>query len=63
MNILNVIKKFAEYLSHEGFIVVVSDFPGHGTSLYQFEQGYFGKGNALDTLVEDIRHMAREDFL
>lgn len=50
-------KKFAEYLSHEGFIVVVSDFPGHGTSLYKFEQGYFGKGNALDTLVEDIQRL------
>ena len=50
-------QKFAEYLSHEGFIVVVSDFPGHGTSLYQFEQGYFGKGNALDTLVEDIQRL------
>ena len=25
-------QKFAEYLSHEGFIVVVPDFPGHDTS-------------------------------
>lgn len=50
-------KKFAEYLSHEGFIVVVPDFPGHGTSLYHFEQGYFGQGDALETLVEDIQRL------
>ena len=50
-------KKFAEYLSHEGFIVIVPDFPGHGTSLYHFEQGYFGQGNALDTLVEDVKRL------
>ena len=30
-------QKFAEYLSHEGFIVVVPDFPGHGKSLYHFD--------------------------
>lgn len=50
-------QKFAEYLSHEGFIVVVPDFPGHGTSLYHFEQGYFGSGNALDTLIEDMQRL------
>ena len=27
-------ERFAEYLAHDGFVVVVSDFPGHGTSLY-----------------------------
>lgn len=52
-------KKFAEYLSHEGFIVVVPDFPGHGTSLHEFEQGYFGDGKALDTLVEDMQRLSQ----
>ena len=58
-------QKFAEYLSHEGFIVVVPVFPGHGKSLYHFEQGYFGSGNALDTLIEDmqrLRHIIAKDM-
>ncbi|MFQ6793891.1 alpha/beta fold hydrolase [Thomasclavelia sp.] len=50
-------KKFAEYLAHEGYVVVVSDFPGHGTSLYNFEQGYFGAGDATKTLVEDMHRL------
>lgn len=52
-------QKFAEFLCHEGYIVVVTDFPGHGTSLNNFEQGYFGQGKAIDTLVEDM-HRLRE---
>lgn len=50
-------QKFAEFLSHEGYIVVVTDFPGHGTSLNDFEQGYFGQGKAIDTLVEDMQRL------
>lgn len=50
-------QQFAEFLSHEGYVVVVSDFPGHGTSLHNFEQGYFGQGNAIDTLVEDMQKL------
>ena len=32
-------RRFAEYLASDGFVVVVSDFPGHGMSLYNYEQG------------------------
>lgn len=50
-------QKFAEFLCHEGYIVAVSDFPGHGTSLNNFEQGYFGNGQATETLVEDMHRL------
>lgn len=50
-------ERFAEYLAHEGFVVVVSDFPGHGTSLYNYEQGYFGTGDPMETLVEDMQRL------
>lgn len=50
-------ERFAEYLAHEGFVVVVSDFPGHGTSLFNYEQGYFGIGDATKTLVEDMHRL------
>ncbi len=50
-------QRFAEYLAHEGFVVIVSDFPGHGTSLYNFEQGYFGVGDATETLVSDMQRL------
>lgn len=50
-------QRFAEFLSHEGYVVVVSDFPGHGTSLHNYEQGYFGQGKAIDTLVEDMQRL------
>lgn len=50
-------ERFAEYLAHDGFVVVVSDFPGHGTSLYNYEQGYFGVGDATETLVEDMQRL------
>ena len=50
-------ERFAEYLAHDGFVVVVSDFPGHGTSLYNYEQGYFGIGDATKTLVEDMHRL------
>ena len=50
-------QRFAEFLSHEGYVVVVSDFPGHGTSLHNYEQGYFGQGRAIDTLVEDMHRL------
>lgn len=47
-------QKLAEFLSEEGYVVVVSDFPGHGYSLYDYEQGYFGSGDACQTLVKDM---------
>lgn len=50
-------QRFAEYLAHDGFVVVVSDFPGHGMSLYNYEQGYFGAGDATKNLVEDMQRL------
>lgn len=50
-------QKFAEFLSEEGYVVVVSEFPGHGSSLYNFEQGYFGMGNPRETLVNDMQRL------
>lgn len=50
-------QRFAEYLAHDGFVVVVSDFPGHGMSLYNYEQGYFGFGDATKNLVEDMQRL------
>lgn len=48
---------FASYLLNQGFVVVVSDFAGHGKSLINFEQGYFGKSNGADNLVKDMFHL------
>ncbi len=31
---------FASFLLNQGFVVVVSDFAGHGKSLIDFEQGF-----------------------
>lgn len=50
-------QRFAEYLAHEGFVVVVSDFPGHGSSLYNYEQGYFGEGDGTEILVNDMHRL------
>ncbi|MFR7591036.1 MAG: alpha/beta fold hydrolase [Longibaculum sp.] len=48
---------FAAYLLNQGFVVVVSDFAGHGQSLIDFEQGYFGATNGVDNLVKDIHYL------
>lgn len=48
---------FASYLLNQGFVVVVSDFAGHGKSLIDFEQGYFGKENGPNNLVKDMQHL------
>lgn len=56
---------FAKYLRSEGYVVMIIDFPGHGESLYQFEQGYFGNGSILHCLIKDIHHVyetVREDY-
>ena len=45
---------FARYLLDRGYVVVVSDIVGHGQSLIDFEQGYFGKEKGIDYLVKDI---------
>lgn len=50
-------ERFAQYLSKEGYVVVVGDFPGHGSSLFNYEQGYFGIGDAGETLVEDMQKL------
>ncbi|MDE6952926.1 MAG: alpha/beta hydrolase [Erysipelotrichales bacterium] len=48
---------FASYLLSRGFVVVLSDFVGHGQSLIDFEQGYFGKENGPENIVEDMKHL------
>ncbi len=48
---------FASFLLGQGFVVVVSDFVGHGKSLIDFEQGYFGLENGPDNLVKDMQHL------
>ena len=48
---------FASFLANQGYIVVVSDFVGHGESLIDFEQGYFGEKNGSDGLVKDMFHL------
>lgn len=48
---------FASFMLNQGFVVVVSDFAGHGKSLIDFEQGYFGKENGTDNLVKDMHHL------
>lgn len=56
---------FASFLLNHGFVVVVSDFVGHGKSLIDFEQGYFGKENGSNSIVKDMFHLfeiIREDY-
>ncbi len=48
---------FAAFLCHQGFVVVVSDFVGHGKSLIDLEQGYFGKVSGTKNLVKDMHHL------
>lgn len=48
---------FASYLLGQGFVVVVSDFVGHGQSLIDFEQGYFGNKMGVLHIVEDMKHL------
>ena len=50
---------FASFLANQGFVVVVSDFVGHGKSLIDFEQGYFGEKNGPDNLVKDMFRLIR----
>lgn len=48
---------FASFLLNHGFVVVVSDFVGHGKSLIDFEQGYFGMEKGPDNLIKDMFHL------
>ncbi len=48
---------FASYLLNQGYVVVVSDFVGHGQSLIDFEQGFFGLTNGSDGIVRDMYHL------
>lgn len=50
---------FASYLSNQGFVVVVSDFVGHGKSLIDFEQGYFGNSSGPEHLVQDMAYLQK----
>ncbi len=47
-------RRFGDFLSDEGYIVCICDFPGHGKSLYKDEKGYFGQENCSSTFVEDV---------
>lgn len=48
---------FANFLVSHGFVVVVSDFVGHGKSLIDFEQGYFGPQDGVLNICEDIQKL------
>lgn len=48
---------FASFLSSQGYVVVVSDFVGHGKSLIDFEQGYFGNQGGPDNLIKDMHRL------
>lgn len=48
---------FASFLANRGYVVVVSDFVGHGQSLIDFEQGYFGQVDGPNNLVKDMLHL------
>lgn len=50
---------FARYLSENGFVVVVSDIVGHGQSLIDFEQGYYGKEKGIEFLIKDVEKLHR----
>ena len=48
---------FASFLASHGYVVVVSDFAGHGRSLIDFEQGYFGEHDGPIHLIEDMHRL------
>ncbi len=48
---------FASFLASHGYVVVVSDFLGHGRSLIDFEQGYFGEHDGPLHLIEDMHRL------
>ena len=48
---------FASFLLNHGFVVVVSDFVGHGQSLIDFEQGYFGDSAGPENIMKDMLHL------
>ena len=50
---------FANFMCDKGYVVVVSDMVGHGHSLIDFEQGYFGKTDVLDHLMKDMHHLQK----
>ena len=50
----DIYEHFARYLSDNGFVVVVNDIVGHGQSLIDFEQGYYGREKGVEYLVKDI---------
>ena len=50
---------FASFMSDKGYVVVVSDMVGHGHSLIDFEQGYFGEADVLEHLMKDFHHLQK----
>ena len=54
---------FASFLLNQGFVVVVSDFAGHGKSLIDFEQGFFGTENGPSPTKYNSSHISRCSIL
>lgn len=52
---------FANFMCDKGYVVVVSDMVGHGRSLIDFEQGYFGKTDVLDHFDEGYASSTESD--
>lgn len=50
---------FANFMSDKGYVVVVSDMVGHGHSLIDFEQGYFGESDVLGHFMKDFHHLQK----
>jgi len=44
-------ESFAKYMNGRGYGVVLYDLPGHGQSLLDDTDGWFGEENGWDTLV------------
>ncbi len=50
-------QRFADYLSMQGYIVVVSELPGHGQSLYKGIRGNLGDGDNIEKVIEDMQQL------
>lgn len=49
--------KFASFLANHGYVVITADFPGHGQSLNNFNQGQFCELDGTVTLVDDVERL------
>jgi|GEM_PF-2771926 len=53
----DVYSHLAEYLLNAGYVVVCADLPGHGESLVEGEQGYFGPHDPVEGMTQDLLHL------